>query len=35
MSMNRVCLTFDSNVKSINDKAETLIEIVKEKFKLA
>ena len=34
-SMNRVCLTFDSNVKSINDKAETLIEIVKEKFKLA
>ena len=33
-SMNRVCLTFDSNVKSINDKAETLIEIVKEKFKL-
>ena len=34
-SMNRVCLTFDSNVKSINDKAETLIEIVKEKFKLS
>ena len=34
-SMDRVCLTFDSNVKSINDKAETLIEIVKEKFKLS